>query len=483
MATGLNTSPAAPGPDVDISPAGLRLTRRWGVIITLGSFLFGFDTGIISGALLFISEDFGLSSFEQGTVVSVLLLGAMAGALCSGGIADRVGRRRTLGALGVVFIAGIAIAALATGYPMMLLGRLVMGLGVGGVSAVVPTYLSEISPTRIRGRMLTLNQLLITVGLLASYLVNLAFAGSENWRAMFWIGAIPAAALVIGIAWVPESPSWLVRRGRLDQARAALGRVTDDAGTRAVIDGYRGQEDARRREDEADGATGVGGMRRLLAPRVRPALVVALTLAVVQQFAGINTIIYYAPTIMRESGLSASNAIFYSVFIGIINLAMTVVSIRLVDRVGRRPLLLVSLAGMLVTLTLLGLSFVADLDSLITLTCMLLYIVAFAIGMGPVFWVLLGEVFPARERAEGAAVGSTTNWLANFAISLAFLPLVNAIGQGETFWLFAVVCAVGVWFVGRYVPETRDRRQEEIDADLRARWGDAGPPETTAIGD
>lgn len=483
MATGLNTSPAAPGPDVDISPAGLSLTRRWGVIITLGSFLFGFDTGIISGALLFISEDFGLNSFEQGTVVSVLLLGAMAGALCSGGIADRVGRRRTLGALGVVFIAGIAIAALATGYPMMLLGRLVMGLGVGGVSAVVPTYLSEISPTRIRGRMLTLNQLLITVGLLASYLVNLAFAGSENWRAMFWIGAIPAAALVIGIAWVPESPSWLVRRGRLDQARAALGRVTDDAGTRAVIDGYRDQEDARRREDEADGATGVGGMRRLLAPRVRPALVVALTLAVVQQFAGINTIIYYAPTIMRESGLSASNAIFYSVFIGIINLAMTVVSIRLVDRVGRRPLLLVSLAGMLVTLALLGLSFVADLDSLITLTCMLLYIVAFAIGMGPVFWVLLGEVFPARERAEGAAVGSTTNWLANFAISLAFLPLVSAIGQGETFWLFAMVCAVGVWFVGRYVPETRDRRQEEIDADLRARWGDAGPSETAAIGD
>jgi MFS family permease len=208
---------------------------------------------------------------------------------------------------------------------------------------------------------------------------------------------------------------------------------------------------------------------------VRPALVVGLVLAATQQFAGINTIIYYAPTIMQETGLSAGNSIFYSLFIGIINLAMTIVSLRLIDRVGRRPLLLVSLAGMLVSLVLLGLSFVADLASVITLIFILVYIMSFAVGMGPVFWVILGEIFPARTKAEGVSAGSTVNWLSNFAVSLAFLPVAEAIGQGETFWIFAVICAFGVWFVGRYVPETKDRQFEQVEADLQARWGGGSP--------
>jgi MFS family permease len=205
---------------------------------------------------------------------------------------------------------------------------------------------------------------------------------------------------------------------------------------------------------------------------------VGVTLAALQQFAGINTIIYYAPTIMQDTGLSASNSIFYSVAIGVINLAMTLVSIRLVDRVGRRPLLMVSLAGMLGSLLLLGLSFVADLSSVITLVCILLYIVAFAIGMGPVFWVLLGEIFPPRERAEGVAAGSTVNWLANFVVSLVFLPLIGWIGTGQTFWLFAVVCTFALWFVQRYVPETREQNDEEVDLELQARW--AGAARTAA---
>ena len=190
-----------------------------------------------------------------------------------------------------------------------------------------------------------------------------------------------------------------------------------------------------------------------------------------QQFAGINTILYYAPTIMQETGLNASNSIFYSVFIGVINLLMTIVSIRLVDRVGRRVLLLASLAGMAVSIALLGLSFTADLGSGVILVFMLLYIVSFAIGMGPVFWVLLGEVFPPRKRAQGAAAGSTANWLSNFVVSLVFLPLVELIGQGETFFIFAGVCVVGFAFVARWVPETRDLNYLEIDVDLQRRWG------------
>jgi SP family galactose:H+ symporter-like MFS transporter len=184
---------------------------------------------------------------------------------------------------------------------------------------------------------------------------------------------------------------------------------------------------------------------------------------------------YYAPTIMQETGLYASNSIYYSLAIGVINLAMTVVSLRLIDRLGRRPLLLTSLGGMLVSLVLLGLAFVADLSSVVTLGCILLYIMAFAIGIGPVFWVLLGEVFPPRERAEGSSAGSTVNWTANFAVSLAFLPLVEAIGQGETFWLFAAICVFAVWFVARYVPETRERNFDQVEADLRARWSRQRP--------
>jgi MFS transporter, SP family, galactose:H+ symporter len=466
LSTGIPTTETATSPLLDVPEAGLHKTRRWGYMIALGSFMFGFDTGVISGALLFIKEDFNLSSFEQSSVVSVLLLGAMAGALTAGTAADRIGRRKTLGLLGVIFTVGIAIAALANGYVMMLIGRVVLGLGVGGVSALVPTYLSEISPAQIRGRMLTLNQLLITIGLLAAYIVNAVFSGSGDWRAMFWVGAIPSVALVLASLRLPESPAWLVRQGRTDDAKAMIGSVAGPEGADQVVARYAREDEAQRaaQRDERSGT------RVLLAPHVRAALVVGLVLAAIQQFGGINTILYYAPTIMQETGLSASNSIYYSLAIGVINLLITIVSLRLIDRVGRRPLLIGSLAGMLGSLVLLGVTFVADLSSVVTLLCMLIYIMSFAIGMGPVFWVLLGEIFPPRARAEGVSAGSTVNWLSNFAVSLAFLPLVSAIGQGQTFWVFAVVCAFAVWFVGRYVPETKSRNFDDVDRDLKARW-------------
>jgi MFS transporter, SP family, galactose:H+ symporter len=471
MSTGIPSTATSHSPLVDVSDEGLRQIFRWGLLIVIGSFLFGYDTGVISGALLYIKDDFGLNAFEQGSVVSVLLLGAIVGALLTGRVADRFGRRATLGGLGVVFLVGIAIAALANGYVMLMAGRIVMGLGVGGVSAMVPTYLSEISPAQIRGRMLTLNQLLITVGLLASYLMNLVFASSEDWRAMFWVGAVPAAALALGCLRLPESPAWLINTGRIPAARKMLEGVAGTEGAEQVIERYRREETERQTAQRESGAAERFGMRVLLAPGVRPALVVGLVLAAIQQFGGINTILYYAPTIMQETGLSASNSIFYSVFIGIVNLGMTIVALRLIDRLGRRPLLIASLTGMLVSLAFLGLSFVADMSSVITLAFMLLYIMSFAIGMGPVFWVLIGEIFQPRVRAEGVSSGSTLNWLSNFAVSLAFLPVVNAIGQGETFWIFGVICAFGVWFVWRYVPESRERNFGEVDADLQARWG------------
>ncbi|MEO5724774.1 MAG: sugar porter family MFS transporter, partial [Ilumatobacteraceae bacterium] len=373
-----------------------------------------------------------------------------------------------LAGVGVLFTLGIVIAALAGGYWSLIVGRFVMGVAVGAVSAAVPTYLGEMAPAQIRGRILALNQLLITIGLLASYIVNWVFAGAGDWRLMFWMAGIPGVILVVACILLPESPVWLIAQGRSDEARRILDTVTVAGGADRVIARFTAptSPSATDRESEPKHR----GMRALMTHSVRPALFVGLALAALQQFSGINTILYYAPTIMEETGLSASNAIFYSVFIGVINVAMTVVSTKLVDRLGRRPLLLTSLAGMAAAIALLGAAFALDLSPVITLVFMLLYIVSFAIGMGPVFWVLLGEIFPTSERAVGSSSGATVNWTANFVVSLVFLPLLQAVGEAATFWIFAAVCLVGIGFVAKWVPETRGRHAEEIGEDLHRRW-------------
>ncbi|MGN6753107.1 MAG: sugar porter family MFS transporter [Intrasporangium sp.] len=455
---------------VQIPTKGRRTIWAWAFVIATGGFLFGFDTGVISGALLFIKTDFHLNSFEQGTVVSVLLLGAMAGALGSGRIADPIGRRKTFALEGLVFLVGTALAVFATGYPMLLVARVVLGLAVGAASATVPTYLGEIAPAQLRGRVLTLNQLMITIGIMVAYLINVAFSGSENWRGMFAVGTVPALVIIVGaLLLLPESPGWLLARGQMEQARRVYaGVVGDHVGARLVQEREHQREQERARNAAEDQQV---GWRGLFSAAVRPALLVGITLAAVQQFGGINTIIYYAPTIMEKTGLTASNSIFYSVAIGIINLVMTIVALWVVGRVARRRLLLFSMAAMLVTLGVLGLSFVAGWSSELSLVVMVLYIASFAVGMGPLFWVLIGEIFPPYARATGSSAATAVNWTSNFVVSLVFLTVVNAIGLGQTFWVFAAICAFALWFIGRYVPETKDREFPAIDADLQSRFG------------
>ncbi|MET8811553.1 sugar porter family MFS transporter [Streptomyces sp. NPDC004549] len=468
---GFSREPGTHGPVTEVPPEGMRRIYRWAAMIAVGGFLFGYDTGVVSGALLFVTDDFHLSPTEQGTIVSVLLIGAMVGALCAGRLADAIGRRKAVALEGAVFLVGTAIAATAPAYWTLLIGRVVLGLAVGAASATVPVYLSEISPTRVRGRVLSANQLMITFGILVSYLVDLAFAGSRDWRLMFALGAVPATVLTLCcLLVVPESLPWLVRRGRWRQAREVLGRVLPPEDASRVVARLRNEVPGPRRKPGEEPERPVG-WRTLLTPGVRPALVVGLAMAVIQQFGGINTIIYYAPTIIEKTGLSASNSIFYSVFIGVINLLMTILATKLIDRAGRRTLLLVSLAGMAFLVALLGLSFIAGWNSELSLVCMILYIAAYAGGLGPIFWVLVGEVFPPRVRALGSSTATTANWIANFVVSQAFLPVAAAIGQGQTFLVFAVICFLGLLFVVRFVPETKDRSYEEIDAALQARFG------------
>lgn len=466
---GFSCAPVGEGPLTEVPAAGLRRIRRWGFLVAVGGFLFGFDTGVISGALLFIRSDFHMNSFEQGSVVSVLVLGAMVGALLAGRIADRYGRRQALGMEGLVFLVGTAIAVLSPGYGVLLAGRLVLGLAVGAASATVPIYLSEISPKEIRGRMLSLNQLMITIGILAAYLVNVVFSGSENWRAMIGMGAVPALVIVAAALWaLPESPVWLLSQGRERRARRLIASVTNLATADRLIERFEQREQARQDGDGPEQATGA---RALLAAGVRPALVVGLALAALQQFGGINTIIYYAPTIIEQTGLTASNAIVYSIAIGVINLVMTIVAIRAIDRTGRRPLMLFSLAAMTVTMALLGLAFVADFSSVLSLVFMVLYIAGYAVGLGPVFWTLIGEIFPPHEHAAGSSASTAVNWASNFVVSLVFLPIANAIGQGETFWIFGAISLLGLLFVVRYVPETKGRDFDEVNTDLQSRFG------------
>ncbi|NEA15803.1 sugar porter family MFS transporter [Streptomyces halstedii] len=470
MVQGFSREPGTHGPLTEVTPAGLRKITWWAAAIAMGGFLFGFDTGVVSGALLYIRKDFDLDSFQQGSVVSVLLIGSVIGAMGSGRLADRWGRRRLLGTAGAVFLAGTAVAVFANGYGMLLAARIVLGLAVGTVSALVPVYLSEISPTAVRGRLLTMNQLMITVGILVAYLVNMAFSSGGHWRSMFACGAVPATILVAASLWMlPESPQWQIANGKADLARRSIASVADEATADRLV------AHAQQRIKDEKQSPGKGGGRRLWAPDVRPALIVGLTLAVVQQFGGINTIIYYAPTIIEKTGLSASNAIVYSVAIGVINLVMTLVAIKLVDRLGRRPMVLISLGVMAAFVFLLGLAFVAGLSSGLTLLFMVVYIAAFAGGLGPVFWTLIGEIFPPAVRAQGSGASTAVNWVSNFLVSLGFLPLAGAIGQGETFWVFAGVCVLAFLFVGRFVPETRNRDAEQIQRELNRRFGRAEP--------
>jgi sugar porter (SP) family MFS transporter len=437
----------------------------WAISANLGGFVFGYEIAVISGALLFVRQDFGLGGFEQGALVSVVPLGAMVGGLLAGRVADALGRRRTLVLIAAVFIASTALAIAAPSYAALLLARAITGVAVGAVSSTVPLYVSELAPPDVRGRLVTLNQLMITVGILAAYGVGLAFSGSGEWRAMFAVGLAPSVLLLAGMLRAPETPAWLVARGETDRAREVLLRVVDAETAERMLDDLRRRRAQPRR---------MMGVRTLLRSSARPALLIGVTLAAVQQFAGINAVIAYAPSIMERTGLSASNSILYSIAAGVANVAATAFAVRLVDRRGRRRLLLASTAGTFGALVLLGVTFEASLGDWgrwLSLVGLLAYVTSFAVGLGPIFWLLIAEIFPPEARAAGAGTATAVNWLSSFVVGLLFVPLADRIGQGTTFWLFAGVCILGFAFVQRHVPETKGRSLAEIEADLRARSG------------
>jgi sugar porter (SP) family MFS transporter len=446
---------------VDTDPRRVRRNVAVSAAITaLGGLLFGYDTGVVSGALLFVKKDFGgLSSFQQELVTSLLLVGAVVGALAAGRVSDRIGRKRTVLITAVVFIVGVLLAAFTPTYPMLLVARVIIGLAVGSASMIVPLYIGEIVPPRVRGGLVSLNQLAITVGILSSYLIDYGLSGTGNWRLMFGLAAIPAAALFLGMLFQTESPHWLIRQGREDEARAVLRRVRQDSDIEAEI---REVREVSQRES---------GVRELVSPKVRPLLMVGVLLAIFQQITGINTVIYYAPTLLQGAGFGNSGALLANVVNGGVNVGMTIVAIWLLDKVGRRPLLLSGTAGMAVGMAITALSFLGGEHltgalAIVAVLGLLIYTGSFAIGLGPVFWLLIAEIYPLKIRGAAMSVASMANWAANFVVTVSFLTLLSAIGGVGAFFLFGFLTLVALAYFWRKVPETKGRSLQEIERDL-----------------
>jgi len=431
-------------------------------ISALGGMLFGYDIGVISGAILFIKKDFSLSPGAEEIVVSSVLLGSLAGAFGGGIFADRLGRRKLLISTAIVFGLGAVGAALASGTAWLIVARIIAGIAIGVASFVAPLYISEIAPVEIRGKLVSINQVALTSGIVISYLIDYAFAGSEAWRWMFAMAVIPAAAFGIGLIFIPDSPRWLAGRGRLDQALAVLKRIRPPGKVQGELN-----------DIQHSVAQQKGDWSELLSPLLRSAMIVGIGLAIAQQITGINTVIYYAPTIFKFAGLSSSSAaILASVGVGVVNVVFTVVAMQLIDRAGRRPLLLISLAGMAVSLTVLGLAFALpefkNILGWVAIGSLMAYVGSFAIGLGPVFWLILSEIYPLRIRGRAMSVGTAANWGANLLVALTFLTLTKVIGKPSTFWLYGVVTLAAWFFAFFLVPETKGKTLEQIEAYMRS---------------
>ncbi len=448
----------------EVRRTGNGLLLRVSIIAAIGGLLFGYDTGVISGALLYIRTDLHASDFEQEAIVAAVLLGAMIGAAASGYLADRISRRWTKVISGTVYFIGAIGCALALNAPMLIGFRLLLGLAVGTASFVSPLYISEMAPPRIRGGLVSFNQMAITSGILIAYLVNFAFKDLDaNWRWMLGVAAVPGAALAIGMLSVPQTPRWLMEAGRKIKARDVLRRLRSgdpDADVDEELSEIESASEAERRMS----------WRALVRPKLRPMLTVGLVLALAQQFVGVNTVIYYAPTILADTGLSASGSLARTVLVGVTNVVFTVVAVLLLDRVGRRKLLLTGTVGIIVGLVTLAAYFTSttlqEHAGYLALAGLLIFIASFAIGLGPVFWLMISEIFPVGVRSIAMSVCTIANWGANFVVAQTFLSLGNLITRQGVFCLYAVLAVAALVFFASKVPETQGRSLEEIQSEL-----------------
>jgi len=453
----------------DENAGGFRESLRWDVIrstpryaflvagvAAVGGMLFGYDIGVISGAENLLKARFHLGAGGEELAVSAVLIGAIGGGLAAGRLADRFSRRWALLGLAVVYSLGAVVTALAPSLIAFDAFRMIVGFAVGASSMIVPTYIAEMAPVQIRGGLVILQQLAISAGIFFSYILDyIFFSAGWGWRPMFAAAVIPGIVLAIGMAYMSHTPRWLGMHGRWDEAEDVMSRVNP---------GDTEQEMSALREDLEQ--TKSSSFRELLAPGLRGALIAGIGLAILQQFVGPNTVLFYGPTIFGYAGISAgSGGLLAEIFVGAVLFVFVLPTIALVDVVGRRALFYFGLAGMGSMLVLLGLAFHFGAASwgLGVLAILLVYIGCYSLSISPLFWLMTAELFPNRLRGYGASAATVANWSANLFISVTFLTAVNALGKDVVFWIYAVFAGVGILFVRFCIPETKDKPLEDID--------------------
>jgi len=453
-----------------------------GAVIMLSGLLFGYDQGVIAGALGGIQKSFGASTTMIQIITSWVTLGALVGALVAGVLADKIGRRVTILLAAVLFTIGALFEALAPNTTVLIIGRLIVGFGVGVASVAAPLYAAEQAPTRLRGRFVSIYQLAITIGIFIAYLVDQALINNDMWRVMLGVSAVPAVLLFIVMLPMPDSPRWFVKVGRRDDAIKALSKVRPDVDAAAEV----AEIEKAAQEDDANKAT----WAEVFSKKLRKPLMIGIGLAVFQQITGINAIIYYANKIFAQAGFSTpeDQAAATTWAIGAVNVLATLIAVVYVDRFGRRPLLLAGLVGMGSALLTVGVSFHfmdnADTSGagtggpttagIITLVALVVFIASFAFSLGPVVWTVINEIFPNRVRGRAVAVATAVNWGSAWLVSQFFLTLIEKIGDSATFYLFGFFAAVAYVWIWKTVPETKGRSLEEI----QKIWEDDDPVQT-----
>lgn len=425
------------------------------LIATMGGLMFGFDIAIISGAVPFIQSHFGWNELELGWGVSSLIVGAIIGAFGSGFLTDQYGRKKVLIFTSLSFAVSCAATALAPNSGIFIAARILGGLAVGSASVLSPMYVSEVAPPGKRGMLVSIYQFTITFGILISYLINFWLHDEpNNWRWMFATGTIPSVLFFGGLFFIPESPRWLSKAGFKDKALKVLTRIRGAA---------TAETELREIEGSLVGNTSRISFRDLLSPSYRKVILVGFFLSVLVQISGIATVIDYAPKIFLAAGIEIKSALLQTSLIGLINGLFTFVAILLIDKVGRRVFYVVGSSGMAVSLAILAISFYFHLPSIITLSCILVFIMFFASCIGPVFWTLVAEMFPNKIRGTAVAFASFTQWATQFLVVLFFPHFLTKIGGASTFLFLAVMSAIQGAFAYFFIPETKGKTLEEIE--------------------
>lgn len=431
------------------------------LVAAAGGFMFGFDTSVISGAIEFISAPgvFDLDEIQKGWAVSCIIIGCMGGCVVAGPLSDRIGRKKTLLLTALVFLVSSLGCALTSDYTVFIVNRIIAGLAVGSASMLAPMYIAEVAPARHRGKLVSLNIFSIFLGQFAAFFSNFLlrdFDGVDNWRWMIGIQAVPSGILFLLIFLIPESPRWLVKKTRSAEALNVLRRIGNPDSAAEELSNIQ----------RSVSASSIGRFGELFRGRMLRMLIIGIALGVFQQVTGINVIMYYAPSIFVSAGFGMDSALMQTTLMGLVNLTFALASMLFVDRFGRKILMTIGATGMGVSLLTLALAFVTgNFQGYIVLACIMGFLACFGFSLGPVVWVIISEIFPNNLRSYAVAVTVFSIWASNFVVSFTFPLLLESMG-GSTFFIYSFMCFLCLWFVIRYVTETKEKSLEQLEREL-----------------